>query len=140
MKIAYECWIKKVRVGELIQRAIFKTIIDHWQLSVYHLSKFLTSEHEEQHGLCKISLGKTLVSTSRKQKRDILSHHIRLFMRAIADEVTCKYIFEQYKCDDTNQLTYGHAMAEFCWFRLMAYKFLYNQFKKFQAVQRLQVF
>lgn len=28
MKLAYECWIKKIRLGELIQRAIFKTIID----------------------------------------------------------------------------------------------------------------
>ena len=134
MKLAYECWIKKIRIGELIQRAIFKTIVDYQCLSAYHLKKFLTDVYQPQHGLFKKAEGSLIISTSNKQKRDILAHDIRLFVKALNDPVTREFIFSQFKNEKFTQMTYGHAMTEYCWFRMRTTKFLYDHFRKFKTL------
>ena len=51
MKLAYESWMKNISLGELIQRAVFKTLVQKQRLAVFNLHKFLNPVYNCQHGL-----------------------------------------------------------------------------------------
>ena len=142
MKIAYESWIKRISLGELIQRAIFKTLVQQQRLSAFHLMKFLSIEYNCQHGLYDkvISESGKPEEQTKQMKKERLASHIRLFLKSIPNNNSQSFISEQYSGGPYDQLTYGHAMNEFCFFRFHTKDFIIKRFKKFHTVQRVGIF
>ena len=45
MKLAYECWTKKMRLNELIWRAIFKSLVQRQNIAANELQIFLQRQY-----------------------------------------------------------------------------------------------
>ena len=51
MKLAFESWNKRIKLSELIWRALFKTIVQRQSIAANALQVFLQKEHNIQTGL-----------------------------------------------------------------------------------------
>ena len=59
MKLAYEAFMGNVKVGRIINYAIYKTLVQRQQMAACNLSKFLTEEYSIQNSLFLKASGKT---------------------------------------------------------------------------------
>ena len=81
MKLAFESWNKKIKLSELIWRALFKTIVQRQSIAANALHDFLQKEHNNQTGLFDkiFDLDGQLVELSEEKKVARLANHIKIF-------------------------------------------------------------
>ena len=115
--------MQRIKLKDLVLRAIFKTLLQLRSLSIYNLQKFLP-DNDFQHNLMPNSEMGQPDETTKKEKVERIAHHIRLFTENVQNSFIQDYIMEQYKGDLEKELTYGHAMHEFCYFRFKVKQFI----------------
>ena len=47
MKLSYESWNRRITLGQLIQNAVFKTLVQIYRITGFQLQKFLKSDFNE---------------------------------------------------------------------------------------------
>ena len=67
-------------------------------------------------------------------------NHIRIFTRNVQTGFTRKYINELAEERKFNEITYGHAMHEFCYFRCHANKYIEKKEENWEKKKLADIF
>ena len=144
MKLSYSRWLYNLKLGELLHYAIYKTIVQRQQLACHELAQFLTPKYNEQHGLDSPVLSKTTAKyrpRTRQERKEKLAEHLRLFHKHIEyEELTSTRLDDLMEELAEGQLSYGHAMHDFCTFRYYSYDFVHRRIPKMKRNCKLEVF